>query len=163
MKKVSLILAATALMFSTQMASAQVEAPVWNCTLAFNIKGGGLKLLVGSFKLRGPGEINCVDIAGNVEQLPVWVEMGGAPISFSAGIGRLHLVGLATGVGIAGQPQDLLGTYLVGSIRGSLIVGAGADLALHAAERAVTLNAAVQAIAGFGGNIGLDTMTIDAL
>jgi hypothetical protein len=161
MKNLNVLFAALALVFSAQTAQAQVEAPVWNCSLTFDVAGGGLRLLVGQFKLEGPGEIVCADIAGNVENLPVYVTIGAAPVSFSFGIGYMQVAGLATGVGIAGQPTDLLGTYVVGSVRGALVVGAGADMALHASERSLTLNAAVQVVAGAGLNIGFDQLTIE--
>jgi hypothetical protein len=163
MRKLNGLLAILALTFGAHFAQADVQAPVWNCSVAFDVHGGGLKLLIGSFVLAGNGQVTCVDVAGNIEQFPVRVTMGGTPISLSAGIGGMRLVGLATGVGIAGQPTDILGEYLVGGIRGSFVIGAGADVALHATRRAVTLNAAIQAVSGFGANVGLDFLTIDPI
>jgi len=112
--------------------------------------------------LKGPGQLSCIDADGNVENIPVQVTLGAKPVSLSVGIGALRLVGIASGVGISGEPQDLLGSYLVGSIRGAIGAGAGADIALRATDRALTLNAAIQAVAGLGANIGFDVMTIEA-
>lgn len=163
MKQVSMLLSAMALVFSANFAQAEkVEAPLWTCSVAFDVKGGGVKLLVGDFTLRGPGQISCIDVTGNVQEIPVTVTMGGKPFSLTLAIGKMHLVGLATGVGIAGQPADLLGEYLVGSIRGAFFVGAGADVALHGARNALTLNAAIQGIKGAGVNVGFDNLTIEA-
>ena len=166
MKKLNFLLAAAALLFSTQIAQAQnndqVQTPVYTCSLSFDVQGGGIRVFVGSFKLKGPGQITCVDFMGNTEVIPVKVSIGAAPLAFSIGIGRMHVLGFASGIGLAGQPSDLLGHYLVGSVRGSLLVGAGADLALHAADRALTLNAAVQAVSGAGVSIGFDHLTISA-
>jgi hypothetical protein len=169
MKNLNVLFATLALVFSAQTAQAQVEAPskieapLWNCSLTFDVAGGGLRLFVGHFKLEGPGEIVCADIVGNTEVLPVYVTIGAAPVAFSFGIGHMRVAGLATGIGIAGQPSDLLGNYVVGSVRGALVVGAGADMALHASERSLTLNAAVQVVAGAGLNVGFDQMTIAPL
>lgn len=163
MKKLNLLLAAAALLFSAQFAQADIKEPVWSCNLTFDVKGGGLKLLVGYFRLKGYGEITCADVQGNVERIPVAVTLGAKPVSLSVGVGSLRLVGIATGIGIATQPQDLLGSYLVGSIRGAIGVGAGADMALHASDNSLTINAAVQAVAGLGANLGFDVMTIEAL
>ena len=163
MKKLNMLLAAAALLVSAPFARAEVKAPIWNCSLTFDVKGGGFKVLIGSFTLRGRGQVTCVDIAGNAEEIPVRVTVGAEPISLSAGIGRLRFVGLATGIGLAGSPYDLMGDYIVGSVRGSFIVGAGADVALHGARNALTLNAAVQAVAGFGANLGFDHLTIEPL
>lgn len=168
MKNVNMVLAAMAFLFGTQWAQAktyetQVTAPVWECALTFNVQGGGLKFLVGHFQLEGQGLISCMDVLGNTEQIPVYVTVGGKPLSLSAGIGRMQMVGMASGVGIAGQPEDLLGDYTIVGVRGSLLVGAGADLALRASHRAITLNMAVQLVSGLGINAGLDNITIERL
>lgn len=161
MKKLSAIIALLSVMAFTQMAQAEVQAPVWNCTLNFDVQGGGIKFLVGHFKLQGPGQINCMDIRGNVENIPVHVTLGGTPISLSAGIGKLRLSGIAAGIGLAGVPEDLLGSYVIAGIRGSIFAGAGADLALHADYGSVTFNASVQAVSGLGLNMGIDYLLID--
>lgn len=163
MKHIYTLIGALALVFATQASQAKVEAPLWNCNLAFDIQGGGLKVLVGSFVLQGEGRISCMDVVGNTEDIPVYVRMGGAPVSLGIGIGQLRLAGLASGIGIAGSPTDLLGTYMVAGVRGSLLRGAGADIALQATHRSFTLNASVQAVSGVGANIGLDYLTIEHL
>lgn len=168
MRKLSMAFAAVAFLFGTQWAQARtdrgiVTEPVWDCALSFNVQGGGLKVLIGHFQLEGQGLISCMDIAGNTEEIPVYVTVGGTPFSLSAGIGRMQMVGVASGIGIAGQPYDLLGNYTVAGVRGSLLVGAGADLALRANHRAITLNVAVQLVSGVGANAGLDYLTIERL
>lgn len=163
MKNLSLLLSVMALTLSASFAQAQIEEPIWNCSVTFDIKGGGLKLLIGHYKLDGYGYLSCVDVMGNTEEYPVYVTMGGTPVSLGLGIGHLRLVGVATGIGIAGQPTDVLGSYLVAGARGALVIGGGADLALHATNSALTLNASVQAVSGLGANIGLDYLTIEAL
>ncbi len=162
MKRIITLALASAAIMTASAAQAEVEAPLYSCALTFNVKGGGIKVFVGHFRLRGPGEINCIDLAGNVETIPVNVVMGGSPISLGVGAGYMNLAGLATGIGLSGSPQDLLGTYFAGSMRGSLLVGAGAELALHAADRALTLNASVQAVSGLGANVGFDYLNISA-
>lgn len=163
MKKISMLMAAMALVFSAQASQAEVQAPVWSCALNFDVQGGGLKVLVGKFMLEGQGQISCIDALGNTEEIPVYVTMGGAPVSVGLGVGQLRLIGLASGIGLAGEPTDLLGTYMVAGVRGAFYVGAGADVALHAVHRAFTLNTSVQAVSGFGANIGLDYLTIEKL
>lgn len=162
MKKLNLLIAAAALLFSAQFAQAEVEAPLYTCSLSFDVQGGGLRVFVGHFKLKGPGQIDCVDIAGNTESIPVTVTIGASPIAFSVGIGQMRVLGMASGIGLAEDPSTLLGNYVVGGIRGSLLVGAGADLSLHAAHGALTMNASVQAVSGAGVNVGFDRLTISA-
>ncbi len=168
MKNLNMILATAAILFLSPMSFArteapQITAPVWDCALSFNVKGGGLKLFVGHFQMEGQGQISCMDLWGNTEQIPVYVTLGGKPVSLSAGIGKMQMVGLATGIGVAGQPNDLLGNYVVAGVRGSLLVGGGLDLALHATHRALTLNTSLQLVSGLGVNVGVDYLTIERL
>jgi hypothetical protein len=163
MKKIAALTAMFAFVFGAQFSQAEVQAPVWNCSVSFNAQGGGLKVLVGHFTLEGEGMISCMDVVGNTEKIPVSVTLGGQPFSLGVGVGRLQLVGIATGVGVAGQPSDLLGRYMIAGVRGAVFLGGGADLALHATHRSITMNASVQAVSGLGLNAGLDYLTIERL
>lgn len=160
MKKMNLFAALLVLAFGSSFAKAEVQEPLWNCAMTFEAKGGGFHLLVGKFELTGPGRIVCSDIAGNTEEIPVIVKLGGSPLALKFAVGKMKVAGLATGIGIAGSPENLLGGYVVVGVQGALGAGAGAQLALHAAERAITLNAAVQAVAGLGVNVGVDYFEI---
>jgi hypothetical protein len=159
MKNLSLVLSAFALVLGSSFAQAEVTAPLWTCNLGFQAEGSGIRFIIGNFELSGPGQISCVDVAGNTEVIPVFVRMGAKP-SLSVAIGHLKVVGLATGIGLAASPEELLGGYLVAGVRGALGVGAGAHLALHAADKALTFNATVQAVAGLGASIGMDYVEI---
>ncbi len=156
MKKMNLFAALMVLALGSSFAKADVQEPLWNCAMTFEAEGGGIQLLVGHFELEGPGRIVCTDIAGNTEEIPVNVRLGGTPLALKFAVGKMKVAGLATGIGIAGSPEALLGGYVVGGVQGAVGVGAGAQLALHAAERAITLNAAVQAVGGLGLNVGFD-------
>ena len=159
-----MMIASLALVITASQASfAEIQEPLWKCAMTFDIQGGGLKVLVGKFDLQGPGHVSCVDVLGNREEIPVYVTLGGAPLTLSAGVGQLEVFGMATGIGIAGTPSDLLGHYIVGGVRGSLFIGAGADMALHATHRSFTLNVSVQAVRGWGANIGFDHFIIERL
>lgn len=169
MRKMNVLLAAAAVLLGTQWAQARtwseerVEAPVWDCALSFNVQGGGMKLIVGKFQLEGQGLISCMDVLGNTQDIPVYVTLGGAPVSLGFGIGKIQMAGIASGIGLAGQPEDLLGEYMVAGVRGSLLVGGGADVALHATHRAFTLNTSIQIVSGLGVNAGIDYLTIERL
>jgi hypothetical protein len=163
MKNIKTLLTAVAILFSAQFAQGNVEAPIWDCSLSFDVQGGGVKILIGKYKLRGEGEINCIDIDGNTQSIPALVTIGLSPLSPKIALGKMHLVGWATGVGLAQSPYDLFGNYLVGNVTGSFFVGAGADVALHGTNKALTLNAAVQAVSGFGVDIGLDHMIVEPM
>ncbi len=159
MKTIQGILAALALTFVASAAQAEVQAP-YTCNLTFQAEGGGFKFLVGHFELNGPGQVTCWDLNGAKKQIPVQVRLGGQPFSLSAGVGMMKIAGVATGIGLAAGPQELLGGYLVASVQGAVGAGLGANLALHAAEKALTLNLGVQAVGGFGANVGFDYVEI---
>lgn len=161
MKKLNVILSMLALAFTASAAQAEVKtAPLFDCALTFQAQGGGIKIFVGKFELSGPGQISCIDIQGNTEEIPVFVRIGAKPVTPTIAIGVMKVAGVATGVGLSSGPESLLGGYFVGGVKGALGVGAGAQVALHAANSALTLNGSLQAIAGLGLNIGIDYVEV---
>ena len=149
------------LMLAGSLAQAEVKNPLYTCAMAFDIKGGGAQFVVGHYLLTGKGKLVCTDIQGNRSELPLKVTMGGA-VEPSIGFGYAHIVGLATGIGVSKNPNELLGDYVVAGGQAALVVGAGAQVALHAADKALTLNADLQLVKGLGLNIGLNSVRIEA-
>lgn len=159
--KLSGVFVAMMVVFGAQFANAQVQAPIWDCTLSFDVDGGGLKVFAGHFQMTGEGYISCNDIHGNYEDIPVFVTLGSQkPLSLNISAGKLRLMGLAKGVGVATQPSDLLGDYLVAGITGSLFFGGGINLAAHNSVNSTTLNLSLQLASGFGFSLGVDYLSI---
>lgn len=145
------------------MASGQIEKPLWQCGLTFKAQGGGVQFIVGSFKMRGPGTIRCVDIAGNTQVMDVKVTLGGRPLAANVALGKFRIAGLATGLGVATGPEALLGRYYTVGAQGAVLVGAGANMAFHGGAEAVTLNLGVALEKGLGVQVGLNRMMIEPL
>lgn len=143
-------------------AHADVQKPIWDCALTFTAKGGGAQLIIGKFQLSGPGNIRCVDVAGNTEVLPVRVLMGGALVAANVAVGYFHLAGVASGIGVASGPQALLGNYVIVGAQAGLIVGAGANFSIHGGSEAVTLNLGVNVLSGLGAQVGITGVRIVA-
>jgi hypothetical protein len=143
-------------------ANADVQKPVWDCALTFTAKGGGAQLIIGKFEMTGPGNIRCVDVAGNTEVLPVRVLMGGALVAANVAVGYFHLAGVASGIGVASGPQALLGNYVIVGAQAGLIVGAGANFSIHGGAEAVTLNLGVNVLSGLGAQVGVTGVRIVA-
>jgi hypothetical protein len=141
----------------------RLQEPLWQCSLDFEAEGGGLQFVVGYFELNGTGHIRCADIAGNTEIIPVAVSMGGNPIALRIAAGRFKMAGLATGIGIATEPESLLGDYYVANGQVAIGVGGGASLGMFARQnRAITLNVGLRLLRGTGLQIGLDKFSIRA-
>ena len=136
------------------------SSPLWDCALEFNIKGGGLQLLVGHFRLSGPGMLICNDTTGNSQEIPVQVSTGGRPLSLRIAAGRLHLRGAATGIGVEGSPYDLLGTYEAVSADAAVVGGAGTEVSLHGGRGGATLDLSLELVTGFGFNFALERLEI---
>lgn len=141
-------------------AHADVQQPVWQCALTFTASGGGVQIIVGEFRMSGPGKISCVDVAGNTQVMPVTVIMGGSVVAANAGIGYFKLAGAASGIGVASGPQDLLGGYVNAGAEVGVIVGGGANLSLHGGHSAVTLNLGLNVLAGLGLQVGITGVEI---
>jgi hypothetical protein len=140
-----------------------VQKPLWSCSLTFEADGGGVQFLLGAFKLTGPGKIRCMDIAGNHEDMDVKVTMGSGPIAPNFAIGHFELAGFATGIGVAKGPQSLLGKYYTAGGQAAVVVGVGANIALHGGHDALNLNLGVNVLKGLGLQVGFNKVKIEAL
>lgn len=166
MKKMLLsVFTVSALVFTAtaaRAASPEVSQPVWNCALTFDAQGGGFQFFVGDFRLRGPGLIRCMDIAGNSEVIPVTVQLGGKPLAAQIAVApSMELKGVATGIGLNSSPESLLGHYLVASFDGAFgILGGGAVVGVHGARNALDFDLSLQYAKGLGVQAGFSTLEI---
>lgn len=152
---------------SAQLSAFAMPAPLWTCQLNFDAQGGGVQLIVGSYELRGGGELRCNDVYGNTQILPVGVRIGGSPIALRAAVGQFCVSGVASGVGYATDPSALLGKYqTVGAAAAIGIAGLGADAGTHFkadcgdCRAAATFNFSVQKTCGWGARAGYSTVEI---
>ena len=160
------ILAIVAMTFvvigSIATAATKIEKSIWDCALTFKASGGGVQILVGHFSLSGPGEISCIDIAGNTEVLPVKVTITAAPVAANVAIGYFQMQGLATGIGVASGPRALLGNYVTASAEGALILGGAINLSVKGGNEAITMDVGVGVTEGLGVQLGLNQLKIQA-
>lgn len=164
MRKLLLAMVAVSGLFAGYAhAQNEVQAPLWQCALTFNAHGGGAQLIVGTFKMKGNGNIRCLDIAGNTEVIPVRVTLATRPIALNAALGAFTFAGVSSGVGVASGPEALLGTYYTYSTNGAFLVGYGTNISIHGGAEAVNLNLGLNAIGGIGAQYGITKVTIEAL
>jgi hypothetical protein len=164
MKTVLASLFTIATLFATSAAHAdQVTAPLYQCALTFEAAGGGVQIIAGYFKLSGEGNIRCLDIAGNTEELPVKVTFKTKPLALNLAIGTFEMAGLASGIGVANGPEALLGKYIVADAQAAVAVGVGANLSVHGGNEALTMNVGVNVTRGLGLQLGVTQMKIEAL
>lgn len=133
------------------------------CGMSFTAKGGGLQIVVGDFVLKGKGVIACRDALGNETKMPVNVQIGGkSPVALKVAMGWFQVAGVASGIGYARAPEDLLGRYLTVNADGAFVVGAGGDVSMHLKRNidAATISVALQAEQGIGFNVGFNSLTI---
>lgn len=135
------------------------------CGMSFEVKGGGLQLIVGDFQLNGVGVIKCIDFHGVETRMPVEVQIGGrSPVALKLAAGRLLIAGVATGIGWARSPEELAGRYLTLEADGAFLLGAGASVSARLARHdAATLDVAMQVEHGLGFNVGFNSLTIRLL
>jgi hypothetical protein len=161
MKFTNLLLAMAVVIGASASVVAHADAMPLACELAFTAKGGGAQIIVGHFKMKGTGTIKCFNSDGLVETLPVNVTLGGRPIGLRAAVGCLNVAGIATGVGITTSSEALYGRYLVAGGQAAVVVGAGAQAALHATKGSLTLNGSLQLLSGLGFNVGISSLKIE--
>lgn len=158
----ALIAVTIASICSSAFAGSQIQKPLWDCALTFNASGGGVQILIGHFSLSGPGEISCIDIAGNTEVLPVKVTLAAATLAANVAVGYFKMQGLATGIGVAAGPHALLGKYVTASAEGALILGGAVNLSVKGGAEAITMDIGVGVTEGLGIQLGLNQLKIEA-
>jgi hypothetical protein len=143
--------------------SANIVRAPWNCALTFHAVGGGIQLVVGVFKVSGKGMIACENANGDRQQMDVKVTMGTAPIAANLAIGHFELTGLASGIGVAMGPQDILGDYYTVGGQAAVIVGVGANLPIHGESNALNITLGINVSRGFGLQLGFNKVSIEPM
>ncbi len=128
------------------------------CGFSYDIKGGGLQVGLGMFKLKGHGTITCVDHAGNKTVRDAVVTFGGSPIAPRVAIGALHLKGVTGSFGWNGDIDELYGSYLVADVKAAAIGGVGASAMLENPKHGIRIGLGIEGIAGLGFETGLSVM-----
>lgn len=145
-------------------AKADDARPVWACSMGFQGRGGGVQLLVGSFKSVAYGEIRCTDLIGGEYIQPVKITIGAEPVALNVGIGVFDFVGGAAQINLMNlQPNDLLGNYVVVQGRAAFALGAGVFTAVHSKFPSLALNISVELLSGLGIQAGVNWMRIEAI
>lgn len=161
MKKLFAVLALSLL---TVAANAEVQSPAWVCTMNFNGRAVGARLIIGMYKFNGRGTLRCANPTGQTEQIPVLVSMNAKPISLGASLGYMDLYGQTAEAALVGSKSRgasaLLGDYYVAQAQAAIIGGAGVITAVHAQNSALSLKIALQLTKGFGVNLGFNRMRI---
>lgn len=157
MKKVLLTIA---LVLGAAQAQA-FTAPAWMCKLDFAGTAKGIKVIVGSFKFDGQGDLDCISATGQTAHYPVTVLMDAAPLSPQIGFGKMKLNGMAADIALGSQnPEDILGNYYIAQGQAAILGGVGVITAVRADLPELALKVSLQFARGFGINLGLNKMVI---
>jgi Protein of unknown function (DUF992) len=162
MKNLKALFLLPLLLLGTPAHAEESEAarPLFECALDFQMKGGGVQVLVGYFKMKGPGELRCSDVNGHESHYPVDVEMGGTPIALRVAAGYFELRGLASGIGVTRSPHDIFGSYAALDANAAVLAGAGAKIAFHDTRKAINLDVALAVEGGIGVDLAIDQLNI---
>jgi hypothetical protein len=165
MKKLLVTVFATFLMTLSVTTHASENAfPAWICNLTFKGEAKGLQILIGAFSLKSIGVLTCVSPLEEVRTINVKIDMSSKVFAPRIGLGKFEIYGDAVQIALFNdEPEDLLGDYLVAQGQGSVIVGAGAVTAVHTHLPNLALTFSLQVLRGFGLNLGLTKMTIEAI
>jgi hypothetical protein len=158
MKKALLVLA---MVIGTSQAHA-VQAPAWACSMSFKGVARGIKILVGTYKFTGKGNLLCVSPTGQTADYPVNVTMHAAPLSPQISFGYMELFGQAVEFSLFNlQPEDVLGTYYVAQGQAAVAGGVGVITAAKVGLPQLAIQVSLQFARGLGVNLGLNKMKIE--
>lgn len=135
----------------------------WSCQLQFEAKGRGLQVIVGKFKMTGPGTLSCENAAGETKEIPVKVTMGGKFFQPQVAAGWLSLKGVSKPIGISDAPESLFGTYYLANAQAAVIGGVGASAGFDVERNDnLSFGVSVQVTKGFGVAVGVERFELEA-
>jgi hypothetical protein len=165
MKKIISTIASTTalflgLAFTHQAAQASSYGPM-TCQLTFDAQGGGLQLGIGYYKLKGNGVVQCQGYDGQIEELPVRVQLGGRPLAARVGLGYMKVVGTSESFDMNGSIYNSLGNYTLLGTGAALGVGVEADLVVNNPRTGVRMILRISGVRGLGFDAGVSNLTIE--
>lgn len=154
-------LAAAIMILGFGVSQAHAANEAWACSLTFQGRATGVRLILGFFNFNGTGDLRCTDGAGRHAYYPVRVTMRAAPISPGISLGSYELYGNAGSISLFNRsPRALLGTYGIAQAQGAIIAGAGVITAVKVGDPQLAVKVSVQFAEGLGFNLGLNRMVI---
>lgn len=142
-------------------ASVSAQTEPLTCSLTYHVKGGGLQIGLGYFKLQGNGELNCDGLHGAIYNRLVHVTIGGHPVAARIGVGVLELYGASGSFGFNGSIDDLYGHYAIANVQAAVILGAGAEFSVENPSKGLRFNVGIAGSDGFGAEVGFSILTIE--
>ena len=162
MKKIASLLLALGLMSGLSAHAVGKNPADWECSLQFEAKGRGLQVIIGHFKMEGKGLLSCHNDAGETQEIPMKVTMGGKFFQPQVAAGWLTVKGLAKGVGINQTPSSLAGKYYVANAAVAVIGGVGATAGFDVnKDDNVAFQMSLQVTKGFGIALGIERMELE--
>ena len=130
--------------------------------MGFKGTAKGVKILVGSYKFSGKGNLLCVSPTGQTADYPVTVTMNAAPLSPQISLGYMQLSGQAVEFSLFNlNPEDVLGTYYIAQGQAAVAGGVGVITAAKVGLPELALQISLQFARGLGVNLGLNKMHIE--
>lgn len=152
------LLSAIVLLAAVQVSASEpnTQSAGWLCNLRYTAQAQGLQVIVGAFEMKGKGDLNCVSTTSDARKsLPVVIRAKARPLSPKIAMGKYTLYGTSANIALLTlQPEDLLGTYYVAQAQGAVVGGLGVIAGTHVNHSDVTLHISVNAVKGFGFNVG---------
>lgn len=150
-----------ALIVSGSVASA-AEVPAWLCAMNFEGVSKGVQILVGHSEFKGQGTVVCKAISGQEVSYPVKISMKAKPLAPKISLGVQKVYGESLKVALStGNPEDLLGTYLIAQGRAAIIGGVGVITAVRASDKNLSFDLSLQVTKGLGLDLGFSKMKIE--
>lgn len=154
-------LAIFALVLGFGASQAHAADDAWTCSMKFNGRATGLRLIVGFYHFNGRGELRCTESTGRRVSYPVRVTMRAAPISAGLTVGSFEMYGSSAGISLFNRsPRALMGDYGIAQAQGAIVAGAGVITAVKVGDPQLSVKLSLQFTEGLGLNIGLNRMNI---
>jgi hypothetical protein len=150
-----------AFLASASVASA-TEVPAWLCAMNFEGVSKGVQILIGHSEFKGQGTVVCKAVSGQEVSYPVKITMKAKPLAPKISLGYQKVYGESLKLALSsGQPEDLLGTYVIAQGRAAIVGGVGVITAVRASDKNLSFDLALHVSKGLGVDLGFSKMKIE--
>jgi hypothetical protein len=137
---------------------------VWVCTVKFKGVSKGIQVIVGKFKTKAYGTLNCASIHSEKFARKIRIDINSYGIGPTVGIAYFKMRGISSQISLFNErPEDLLGKYSTTMYGGAIGAGVGYFSAFKIGMSQLAYNVSVQLLGGLGFKVGMEKMRVTAI
>lgn len=137
---------------------------VWVCSMKFKGVSRGLQVIIGKFRTKAYGTLNCASVHGEKLSRKIKIDIQSYGVGPTIGVGYFKMRGISSQISLFNEsPKDILGKYSATQYEGAVGPGLGYFSAFKIGLPQLSYTVSFQILGGIGFKVGMEKMRITAL